>query len=34
MTFVQFGIQIEDNAQGISPGRFDQVMIPYYRKDV
>ena len=34
MTFVQFGIQIEDNAQGISPGRFDQVMIPFYRKDV
>ena len=30
MTFVQFGIQIEDNAQGISPGRFDQVMISYY----
>lgn len=34
MTFVQFGIQIEDNAQGISPGRFDQVMYPYYSKDV
>lgn len=34
MTFVQFGIQIEDNAQGISPGRFDQVMISYYRKDL
>ncbi len=34
MTFVQFGIQIEDNAQGISPGRFDQVMIPFYEKDV
>lgn len=34
MTFVQFGIQIEDNAQGISPGRFDQVMYPYYIKDV
>ncbi len=34
MTFVQFGIQIEDNAQGISPGRFDQVMMPFYEKDV
>ncbi len=34
MTFVQFGIQIEDNAQGISPGRFDQVMISYYRNDL
>lgn len=34
MTFVQFGIQIEDNAQGISPGRFDQVMYPYYDRDV
>ncbi|HHV11109.1 MAG TPA: hypothetical protein GXX75_12595 [Clostridiales bacterium] len=33
MTFVQFGIQIEDNAQGISPGRFDQVMYPFYEKD-
>ena len=33
MTFVQFGLQIEDNGQGISPGRFDQVMIPFYRKD-
>jgi formate C-acetyltransferase len=34
MTFVQFGIQIEDNAQGISPGRFDMVMNPYYQKDL
>jgi formate C-acetyltransferase len=34
MTFVQFGIQIEDNAQGISPGRFDMVMNPFYRKDL
>lgn len=34
MTFVQFGIQIEDNAQGISPGRFDQVMISYYNNDI
>jgi formate C-acetyltransferase len=34
MTFVQFGIQIEDNAQGISPGRFDMVMNPYYLKDI
>lgn len=33
MTFVQFGIQIEDNAQGISPGRFDLVMYPFYKKD-
>ncbi|MEN6621661.1 MAG: pyruvate formate lyase family protein, partial [Smithella sp.] len=34
MTFIQFGIQIEDNAQGISPGRFDQVMYPFFQKDV
>ena len=34
MTIVQFGIQIEDNAQGISPGRFDFVMNPYYQRDL
>lgn len=34
MTFVQVSLQIEDNAQGICPGRFDQVMWPYYQKDV
>lgn len=33
MTTVQFGIQLEDNAQGISPGRFDFVMNPIYQKD-
>ena len=33
MTFVQFGLQIEDNGQGICPGRFDQVMISFYRED-
>lgn len=34
MTIVQFGIQIEDNAQGISPGRFDFVMNPFYQRDL
>ena len=34
MTIVQFGIQIEDNAQGISPGRFDLVMNPFYESDL
>jgi pyruvate formate-lyase/glycerol dehydratase family glycyl radical enzyme len=34
MTIVQFGIQIENNAQGISPGRFDFVMNPFYQRDL
>lgn len=34
MTTVQFGIQVESNAQGISPGRFDFVMDPIYQKDL
>ncbi len=29
----QFAIQVEDNAQGISPGRFDRVLEPYYQSD-
>lgn len=32
--FVQQLIQIESNGHSISPGRFDQYMYPYYRKDV
>lgn len=34
MLFVQFGIQVEDNAQGISPGRFDQEFIDIYNDDL
>ncbi|PLR86720.1 formate C-acetyltransferase/glycerol dehydratase family glycyl radical enzyme [Bacillus canaveralius] len=34
MTFVQFAIQIEDNAQGICPGRFDQVLLDHYQHDI
>lgn len=34
MTFVQVAIQIEDNAQGICPGRFDQVLWEHYQRDV
>ena len=32
--FVQQLIQIESNGHSISPGRFDQYMYPYYRKDM
>jgi len=32
--FVQVAIQIESNGHSISPGRYDQYMYPYYRKDV
>lgn len=34
MTFVQIGIQIEDNAQGVCPGRFDQVLWEHYKRDI
>ena len=32
--FVQLLIQIESNGHSISPGRFDQYMYPYYKKDI
>ncbi len=32
--FVQLLIQTESNGHSISPGRFDQYMYPYYRKDI
>ena len=32
--FVQQLIQIESSGHSISPGRFDQYMYPYYRKDI
>lgn len=32
--FVQLIIQIESNGHSISPGRFDQYMWPYYKKDI
>lgn len=34
MAFVEIALQIEDNAQGICPGRFDQIMYPYYQYDI
>lgn len=34
LLFIQFAIQIEDNAQGISPGRFDQEFIEFYLNDI
>ncbi|MHB1010684.1 MAG: glycyl radical protein [Propionibacteriaceae bacterium] len=34
VTFIQYAIQIEDNAQGVCFGRFDQMMYPYYERDV
>lgn len=34
VTFIQYAIQIEDNAQGVCFGRFDQMMYPYYKRDV
>jgi pyruvate formate-lyase/glycerol dehydratase family glycyl radical enzyme len=33
-SFIQITLQIEDNGQGISVGRFDQFMYPYYEKDI
>ena len=32
--FVQIGFYLEANALGYSPGRFDQYMWPYYKKDL
>jgi len=32
--FTQLLVQIESNGHGISPGRFDQYMYPYYRADL
>jgi len=34
ITFVQLAVQIEDNGQGISLGRLDQFLWPYYKKDL
>lgn len=34
ITFLQFAIQVEDNAQGVCLGRFDQAMIDWYRNDL
>jgi len=32
--FIHLCIQIEDNGQGVSIGRFDQLVIDWYRKDI
>ncbi len=32
--FIQVALQIESNGHSISPGRFDQYMYPFYRKDI
>ena len=32
--FLHLALQIESNGHSISPGRFDQYMYPYYRRDV
>jgi formate C-acetyltransferase len=32
--FCQLGMQIENCATGFSPGRFDQYLYPFYRKDI
>ena len=32
--FIQMLLQIESNGHSISPGRFDQSMYPYYKKDM
>jgi formate C-acetyltransferase len=34
ITYIQLAIQIEDNAQGVCLGRFDQVLIERYEHDV
>lgn len=34
ITFLQLAVQVEDNAQATCPGRFDQVLIDIYRKDI
>lgn len=32
--FIHLVLNLESNAYAISPGRFDQYMYPYYKKDV
>ncbi|NLC15748.1 MAG: glycyl radical protein [Firmicutes bacterium] len=32
--FLQLIIQLESNGHSVSPGRFDQYMYPYYRRDI
>ena len=32
--FIQLLLQVESNGHSISPGRFDQYMYPYYKKDL
>ena len=32
--FVQQLLQVESSGHSISPGRFDQYMYPYYKKDM
>ncbi len=32
--FIQLLLQVESNGHSISPGRFDQYMYPYYKKDI
>jgi formate C-acetyltransferase len=34
ITYIQLAIQIEDNAQGVCLGRFDQVMIEHYNSSL
>jgi len=34
ITYIQLAIQVEDNAQGVCLGRFDQAMIDYYSRDI
>jgi formate C-acetyltransferase len=34
ITCIQFAIQVEDNAQGVCLGRFDQAMIDWYTQDL
>ena len=34
ITYIQLAIQVEDNAQGVCLGRFDQVMIDQYTKGI
>jgi pyruvate-formate lyase len=34
VTYIQLAIQVEDNAQGVCLGRFDQVMIDLYNKGI
>ncbi len=34
MTFIQFAVQVEDNAQAVCLGRFDQALNGFYESDV